>query len=212
MAYRPTEKTRAHMTKQRIKLLNAAKSIVSQEGFNGLTIKKVANHSGLAVGSVYKHYQSKNHLLEQVYCELTEQDLLLDHGQIFTSNDPKEQLTTALEQLFSRALMSDKLSYALFAEPLSESIEQHRLRFKDQFKQIFIQIIDQGIKQSRFLNQESNIVASAIMGTLNEATLIPLRWQHQQMPTFERIKLIQQCQQFCLRSITYSGDEASFFK
>lgn len=212
MAYRPTEKTRAHMAKQRAKLLDAAKSIVSQEGFSGLTIKKVASVSGLAVGSVYKHYTSKDHLLEQVYCELTERDLVLDHAQIYTSKDPKTQLTTALEQLFSRALMADKLSYALFAEPLSERIEQHRLRFKDQFKQVFHNIIQQGITQEIFLEQDPAIVASAIMGTLNEATLIPLRWQHQQMPTFERINLISQCQQFCLRSITYAGDESSFFK
>lgn len=212
MAYRSTEKTRAHMARQHNKLLEAAKSIVANDGFNSLTIKGVANQSGLAIGSVYKHYQSKDHLLEQVYLELTEQDILLDLAQILISNDPKEQLTTALEQLFSRALMADKLSYALFAEPLSPQIELHRLNFKEQFKQIFSDIIDRGIQQQIFLPQESMLVASAIIGTLNEALLIPLRWQHQQMPTFERIKLIQQCQQFCLRSITYSGDESTFFE
>lgn len=212
MAYRSTEKTRAHMSSQRTKLLASAKDIVATEGFNALTINKVATQSGLAVGSVYKHYQSKDHLLEQVYCELIEQDLLLDRAQISISNDIKEQLTTALEQLFSRALMADKLSYALFAEPLSPKIEQHRLAFKQQFKTIFSDIITQGITQQRFLVQDAHIVANAIMGTLNEALLIPLHWQHQQMPTFERIKLIQQCQQFCLRSITYSGDESSFFQ
>jgi len=212
MAYRSTEKTRSHMAMQHSKLLAAAKEIVATQGFNSLTINKVAANSGLAIGSVYKHYRSKDHLLEQVYCELTEQDLLLDRAQISISTDIKEQLTTALEQLFSRALMADKLSYALFAEPLSPQIEQHRLIFKQQFKTIFSDIITQGIREQRFLNQDADIVASAIMGTLNEALLIPLHWQHRKMPTFERIKLIQQCQQFCLRSITYSGDESSFFQ
>lgn len=212
MAYRSTEKTRAHMSAQREKLLLAAKHIVANGGFNALTIIKVANQSGLAVGSVYKHYKSKDHLLEQVYCELIEQDILLDQAQIAVSSDPKEQLTTALEQLFSRALMADKLSYALFAEPLSPQIEHHRQLFKQQFKTILSEIIIQGITQQKFLPQDASIVASAIMGTLNEALLIPLHWQHQQMPTFERIKLIQQCQQFCLRSITYHGDESTFFE
>lgn len=200
------------MSAQRNKLLLAAKNIVANGGFNALTIIKVASESELAVGSVYKHYKSKDHLLEQVFCELIEQDILLDQVQITVSSDPKEQLTTALEQLFSRALMADKLSYALFAEPLSSQIEQHRQTFKQQFKAILSGIITQGINQKRFLPQDPNIVASAIMGTLNEALLIPLHWQHQQMPTFERIKLIQQCQQFCLRSVTYSGDESTFFE
>lgn len=207
MAYRSTEKTRTHMNAQREKLLTAAKNIITNDGFNALTIQRVATLSGLAVGSVYKHYPSKDHLLEQVYCELIKQDLLIDHTQITASTDIKEQLTIALEQLFSRALMADKLSYALFAEPLSPKIEQHRVAFKQQFKSIFSDIINQGITQQQFAAQDANIVASAIMGTLNEALLIPLHWQHQQMPTFERIKLIQQCQQFCLRSITYNDDK-----
>lgn len=195
------------MNAQREKLLTAAKNIITNDGFNALTIQRVATLSGLAVGSVYKHYPSKDHLLEQVYCELIKQDLLIDHTQITASTDIKEQLTIALEQLFSRALMADKLSYALFAEPLSPKIEQHRVAFKQQFKSIFSDIINQGITQQQFAAQDANIVASAIMGTLNEALLIPLHWQHQQMPTFERIKLIQQCQQFCLRSITYNDDK-----
>jgi len=206
MAYRSTEKTRNHMNMQHEKLLNAAKQIITTDGFTALTIQKVAMLSGLAVGSVYKHYSSKDHLLEQVYCELIKQDILIDHNQIASSTDIKEQLTTALEQLFSRALMADKLAYALFAEPLSPQIEQHRVAFKQQFKSILIDIINQGISQQQFIMQDANIVASAIMGTLNEALLIPLHWEHQQMPTFERIKLIQQCQQFCLRSITYNSN------
>ena len=206
MAYRSTEKTRNHMNMQHNKLVTAAKKIIMNDGFNALTIQKVATLSGLAVGSVYKHYPSKDHLLEQVYCELIKEDLLIDLTQITVSTDIKEQLTTALEQLFSRALMADKLAYALFAEPLSPKIEQHRIEFKEQFKRIFSDIINQGITQKQFVIQDANIVANAIMGTLNEALLIPLYWQHQQMPTFERIKLIQQCQQFCLRSITYNGD------
>lgn len=194
------------MATQHNKLLLAAKTIVSTDGFSALTIQKVAQKSGLAVGSVYKHYPSKDHLLEQVYCELTAQDLLIDIDKISSSDDITSQLTTALEQLFSRSLMADKLSYALFAEPLSPQIEQHRVDFKQQFKTIFSDIINQGISQQRFIDQDANIVASAIMGTLNEALLIPLHWDHQQMPTFERIKLIQQCQQFCLRSITYNNN------
>ena len=207
MVYRPTDKTRAHMARQRDKLLAAALEIVSNEGFSALTIVAVAAKSGLAVGSVYKHYQSKEQLLLQVYCDLTTQDLLLDTAQIFIADSAKQQLDTALEQFFAKALMADKLAYALFAEPISPLIAQQRQRYKGEFSKIFGQIIKRGINQKVFLDQDPQIGANAIIGILIESLLTPMQWQTSTMPTFERIKLIQQCQQFCIRAVSYAGDD-----
>lgn len=212
MAYRPTDRTRAHMAAQRKKLLIAAELLVRQSGFNKLTLTLLAKESGLAVGSVYKHFKSKDHLLEQVYKDLTTNNLILDIKRIEASSNAKEQLSSALEQFFSQALMADKLSYSLFYEAVSPSIEQQRQTFKANFSDIFSDIIKLGISQQLFLTQEPELSANAIVGILTESLLIPLNWQHQQMPTFERVKLIQQCQQFCLRAISYNGDESSFFE
>jgi len=107
--------------------------------------------------------------------------------------------------------MADKLSYSLFHEPVSPTIECKRQVFKATFTTIFSDIITLGISQQLFLSQQPQLSASAIVGILTESLLIPLNWQHQQMPTFERITLIQQCQQFCLRAISYAGDETTFF-
>jgi len=211
MAYRPTDKTRAHMATQRQKLISGAERLVRQTGFNKLTITALAKESGLAVGSVYKHFKSKEDLLEQVYIELTCNNFSLDLGQIHSSDNAKEQLTAALEQFFSQALMADKLSYSLFYEPVSPNIEHQRQTFKATFSKVFSEIISLGISQQLFLSQHPELSANAIVGILTESLLIPLNWQHQQMPTFERIRLIQQCQQFCLRAISYAGDESSFF-
>lgn len=212
MAYRLTDKTRAHMATQRKKLLDGAELLVRASGFNALTIATLAQQSGLAVGSVYKHFKSKELLLEQVYGDLCVNNLILDTKQIEVSSNAKEQLSIALEQFFSQALMADKLAYSLFYEPISPVIDRKRLAFKQQFSQVFTGIISLGIQQNLFLNQDPTLSANAIVGILTESLLIPLHWQHQQMPTFERIKLIQQCQQFCLRAISYRGDESSFFE
>ena len=206
MAYRSTDKTRAHMAHQREKLLAAALQIVSLDGFSSLTIVAVATQSGLAVGSVYKHFQSKEQLLLQVYSDLTTLDLLLDTKKIFISTAAKQQLDTALEQLFAKALMADKLAYALFAEPISPLISQQRQSYKAEFSAIFSQIIKQGMAQKVFLDQDPQIGANAIIGILIESLLTPMQWQSNAMPTFERIKLIQQCQQFCIRAVSYTGD------
>ena len=201
MAYRPTDKTRAHMALQRRNLLDAALVIVSNQGFTALSIVKVAARSGLAVGSVYKHFNSKDQLLLQVYNELSSTDLVLDPQLINQSPDAATQLNTALDQFFAKALMADKLAYALFAEPISPLISQQRQQYKSEFSKIFSEIISHGIEQKVFYTQDITMTATAIVGILIESLLTPMQWQDQAMPTFERIKLIQQCQQFCLRAV-----------
>jgi len=200
------------MATQRKKLLIAAEKLVRQSGFNKLTMIDLATGSGLAVGSVYKHFKSKDALLKHVYIDLTSDNFVLDLAQIKSSDNAKEQLNAALEQFYSQALMADKLSYSLFYEPVSPALEELRQIFKKTFTKVFSDIIELGISQQLFLEQHSQLSANAIVGILTESLLIPLNWQHQQMPTFERIKLIQQCQQFCIRAISYTGDEASFFE
>ena len=207
MAYRSTEKTRAHMASQRDKLLIAALEIVSNDGFSALTIVAVAAKSGLAVGSVYQHFKSKDQLLLQVYCDLAVKDLTLNTDQILISPVATEQFDSALEQFFAKALMADKLAYALFVEPISPLIIQERQRYKAEFSTIFADIIKRGISQKVFLDQDPQIAANAIIGILIESLLIPMQWQSHAMPTFERIKLIQQCQLFCIRAVSYAGDQ-----
>ena len=201
MASRPTDKTRAHMELQRKNLLNAALEIVSEQGFSALSIIKVAAKSGLAVGSVYKHYSSKDQLLMQVYSDLSSADLVLDLKIINQSQDVTIQLNSALDQFFAKALMADKLAYALFAEPISPIISEQRQQYKAEFRGIFIDIIDRGIEQKVFYNQDVTMTSNAIIGILIESLLTPMQWQDKAMPTFERIKLIQQCQQFCLSAV-----------
>lgn len=206
MAYRATDKTRAHMAQQRDKLLSVATDIVAHNGFSALTIVEVASQSGLAIGSVYRHFESKDQLLLQVYCDLAAKDLILDMVKIQRDKVATAQLNNALDQFFAKALMADKLAYALFAEPISPLIGQQRQRYKAEFTRIFSDIIKLGIAQKVFLDQDPIMGANAIIGILIESLLTPMQWQNNAMPTFERIKLIQQCQQFCLRSITYAGD------
>ncbi|NRA70929.1 MAG: TetR/AcrR family transcriptional regulator [Gammaproteobacteria bacterium] len=202
MAYRATEKTRANLTQARTKLLDAASNIVSKDGFSALTIKAVANLSGLAVGSVYQHFKSKDQLLLQVYIDLAHKDLMLDTELIYQFNNADQQLDCALEQFFAKALMADKVAYALFAEPISPLIIKERQQYKSDFSVIFIKIIALGINENIFNNQDPNISSNAIIGVLIESLLTPIQWGDTIMPTFERIKLIQQCQEFCIRSIS----------
>ncbi len=48
---------------RRTALLDAARTIATREGIEGLTIRDVANAASVGVGSVYLHFESRDHLL-----------------------------------------------------------------------------------------------------------------------------------------------------
>lgn len=54
------------------KLLQAAIEVLGQQGVEGTTIPRIANHAGLTPGSVYRRFADKEHLLESAILELME--------------------------------------------------------------------------------------------------------------------------------------------
>ena len=61
-------------------ILKVAKEIVSTEGLNALNIRKVARESGIAIGSVYYYFPSKDDLLIDVIEGVWEDIFKLDYA------------------------------------------------------------------------------------------------------------------------------------
>ena len=62
MPYRPTEKTEARKKAQHKLLLTTALQIVAKQGFQNLTIAFLAEQAQVAIGTVYKYFESKAEL------------------------------------------------------------------------------------------------------------------------------------------------------
>lgn len=58
------KKGKAVVSKERV--LDAAARIFRDAGYYGTTMRKIADHAGLEVGSLYYHYPSKDELIEAV--------------------------------------------------------------------------------------------------------------------------------------------------
>ncbi|HEX5514142.1 MAG TPA: helix-turn-helix domain-containing protein, partial [Gammaproteobacteria bacterium] len=62
MAYRETPRSRARRQAARQSILSAAEALVSEGGFRNAGIAQVAERAGIAVGTVYRYFQSKGEL------------------------------------------------------------------------------------------------------------------------------------------------------
>jgi AcrR family transcriptional regulator len=74
-------------------MMNAAIKIVAERGFEGFTTKRWAATAGVAEGSLYYHFKSKNDLLDQTFFYIDEEiaDLYSDVTDVYKDmKSPKE--------------------------------------------------------------------------------------------------------------------------
>jgi len=200
MPYRPTPKTRARRAAQIDSLLKTAVAIVAADGFQGLTISRLAQQAGIATGTVYKYFDSKAHLCSAVFRRATEKEV----EQVRAASFPplpalcSQRLISAVTLFAERAIAGGRLAYALIAEPMDPMVERERLIYRKAYADIFERLIDEGIDGGEFPAQCANISAAALVGILSEALVAPLG---RGMSEGDHNLLIDPIRQFCLRAV-----------
>ena len=86
---RPTRRERER-DRHREEILDAALRVLSSRGMDGLTIEAVAREAEFAVGSIYRHFASKEEMVESLFVHLT-QPLFSEVEALAAASDPFEK-------------------------------------------------------------------------------------------------------------------------
>jgi len=215
MSYRPTEKTEARKKAQHALLLNSALHIVSEQGFKGLTIQAVAQQAEVAIGTVYKYFESKAVLCTEVFQKGTEKEVNQVQLAAFPVDDealdkPSNQtcqarLLNAISIFSERAIEGRKLAYALIAEPVDPMVEAERIKYRRSYAEIFDALLREGVECGEFCQQDTRIIATALVGTLAETVLGPYGTSTPESLDFDQALLIKTIQNFCLKAVINSA-------
>ena len=203
MPYRPTEKTKARKKAQNDLLLNTSLTIVSESGFQALTIAGLAERASVATGTVYKYFDSKAVLCAEVFKLGTEKEV---HKVQLAATENSEasytdRLENALRTFSHRAVAGRRLAYALIAEPVDSMVQEERLKYRRAYAEIFASLIDQGMENGEFRRQDPRISAAALVGLLAETLLGPIVTAMDQHDKPNEAEQIDQIAQFCLRAV-----------
>ncbi|KAB0302355.1 TetR/AcrR family transcriptional regulator [Vibrio fortis] len=57
---------------KRLQILSAAETVIAAEGFQGLSMQKLAKEAGVAAGTIYRYFDDKEHLIEEVRIQVTQ--------------------------------------------------------------------------------------------------------------------------------------------
>ncbi|GGY56761.1 AcrR family transcriptional regulator [Bacterioplanes sanyensis] len=174
MAYRETEHTRQRKAETRQRLLEAARQLVAEQGFAAATAAAVAHRSGVAAGTIYRHFPNKSELVAEVFRYATEHEIAQVKAASELGQSASEHLHHAIHVFAQRALQGATLAYALIAEPVDPRVEQERLKYRFAYAELFEDLIHSGIEAQEFSQQDTAVSAAALVGLLAEALVGPL--------------------------------------
>lgn len=175
MAYRKTEFVERKRLETRARIVEAAASLVRNEGWRGCVLKAVAEGAGVSTGSLYTHFAKITDLYTEVYSLIAEAEnaALL---KVAAQREARavDRLRAAIEAFMGRALRGRVQAYAMIGEPVPPEVEELRQRVRRRFAEPFEAIIRDGVDSGEFAPQDPVVSAACILGALSESMISPL--------------------------------------
>jgi AcrR family transcriptional regulator len=174
MVYRRTERVASRLVAAREGILAAAEHRVALDGWSRLTIARVAQDAGVAVGTVYRHLEDKDALCAEVFARAAGRELDAVRSAAHRQERPLPAVEEALRTFASRALRRPRLAYALLAEPATPTVEDQRLQLRRGYCALFERLIEEGVEAGDLEGCHVPTVAAVLVGAVGEGLVGPL--------------------------------------
>ncbi|XEU42965.1 TetR/AcrR family transcriptional regulator [Tistrella mobilis] len=154
--------------------MTAALALVASGGYAAASMPAIAARAEVSTGLLYRYFPSKADLFEEVFRRASQREIDACARRAAGPGTARERLAGVVETFARRALKGPRLAWALLAEPVDPAIEAERLRYRQPYRDIFAQLVREGIAAGEIAPQDADIVAAAIVGAIAEAMASPL--------------------------------------
>jgi len=200
LAYRKTDKVTARLADTRRSILDAARDLVSERGFAAVQMTEVAKKAGVATGTLYRYFSSKEALCRQVFREVSAREMGM-LAEIASGDEPAgKRLVQVLRTFAGRAVRGRRLAYALLAEPLDVNLAEERAFFRRTHAEIFARILEDGIDSGELPLIDVRIAAACIAGAIPTALIGPLAPESHELES-NPDRTVEQIVNFCLAGV-----------
>lgn len=174
MAYRETEKMRQRKAEARQRIINCTYECVAKGGFRSARITRIAGLAGVATGTIYRHFESREDLFAEVFRLATQREVDKVAEALATAGDAAVRLEKALRQFAERALRGPTMAWSLIAEPVDPKVEEERLKYRKAYASLFETAIRDGIEAGCIPDQDARQSSTCLVGAIAESLVGPL--------------------------------------
>lgn len=180
----------AATTGTRERLLAAAQELIEEGGYGTASVIATADRAGVAAGTLYRHFASKEELFVEVFrsvCEREERAMRAAAARMPPETPAAERLETVLATFAERALRNPRLAWALIAEPVDPRVDAERLAYRERYAELISAGLAAGILAGELPAQNVELTAAALVGGCGEALVGPLSPLGRRGPPAEEI-------------------------
>lgn len=164
-------------TGTRDRLLAAARQLIEEGGYGAAPVVAIADRAGVAAGTLYRHFASKEELFVEVFrsvCAREERAMRAAAAAMPAQASAAETLETVLATFAARALANPRLAWALIAEPVDPRVDAERLAYRERYAAVIAEGLRAGIAAGELPEQNVELTAAALVGGCGEALVGPL--------------------------------------
>jgi TetR/AcrR family transcriptional repressor of multidrug resistance operon len=168
-------------------VLNSTLTLIRQYGFHGTPMSMIAKHAGVAAGTIYHYFESKDALIDELYIHVSSRlaaALLVDDDE---GKPYKERFFHCMMNHYAFYMKNPDALFFLEQYASSPYAKNNPIEAKGRFKHIF-EFYEYGINNDFFKNIDTKLLMPTIKGTLVAAANFQLT-QHMVF-TDEDIKVV----------------------
>jgi AcrR family transcriptional regulator len=195
MAYRRTERETARLAARHEAIIGAARALASESGLAAVQIMPVAERAGIAAGTVYRYFPSKDDLVAALVGATAEREIAAIRRAAAAAPGALSGLAAAIMAFAASTLRMRRLAWAMLAEapppfpppqagedkskfpppPAGEGREgAGRFAFRRNIGDEFENLIRAAIAAGHLPDQPATVMAAAVIGATVESLVGPL--------------------------------------
>lgn len=178
------------LTPTRERLLRAAQELIEEGGYGPASVVAIADRAGVAAGTLYRHFSSKEELFVEVFrsvCDREVRAMQAAAEAMPIQASHVDRLVTVLSTFARRALRRPRLAWALIAEPVDPLVDSERLAYRARYSELTAEALRAGIAAGELPEQNVELTAAALVGGCGEALVGPLSPVAASKPAMEEI-------------------------
>src|SRR5436305_13230970 len=160
----------------RERLLHSAQELIEEGGYGAAPVTAIAERAGVAAGTLYRHFESKQELFVEVFRSVCtrEEQAMRAAAETMESQSAVERLELVLATFAERALRNPRLAWALLAEPVDPLVDAERLAYRQRYSSLVAETLDAAIAAGEVPGQSTELTAAALVGGCGEVLVGPL--------------------------------------
>jgi TetR/AcrR family transcriptional regulator, multidrug resistance operon repressor len=147
-------------------ILESALVLITEKGFQGSPMSQVATTAGVAAGTIYHYFESKDELIGEIFKYVSEGR----KEAIYLNDDPsrpfKERFFTSWRNLYDFYIDNPKSIFFLEQYLNSPYFKNHCVEDQESFHQKMENFLAEGWKQNAFRQMDDQLLQSLVHGSI----------------------------------------------